>query len=91
MLVGNYIRFATDVFKKAGLAETEAEEEAWDSWAEFVKEDVKPEEELLLKAGVCPKCHKGGYLVPVDHPLKDYTCLNCGEDFFIIETLKDGE
>lgn len=82
--VERFINFFSYVFQAAGLDEVEAHAHAWDFWTRFVKEDVDPEDEILLKAGICPACKIGGWLIPVDHPLIDYECMNCGEKSFFI-------
>lgn len=86
MKVEKYISFISGVFQAAGLDEIEAESYAWDFWTRFIKDDVNQEDEMLIKAGVCPQCKTGGWLIPVDNPLIDYECMNCGEKLFMIGT-----
>lgn len=86
----NILEF-TDLFcigaEKSGLTRRTGIVIAMLFW-EGLKRDVKPEEKLLLEAGVCPQCGKSGWIVPIsDISLDDYLCVSCGLSFFVIDEL----
>ena len=76
--------------KELGFTDGEAEAHAWQCWAEFLEQDIDQEEGMLLKSGICPNCHETGWLMPVDYPLEHYSCLNCGEEIFLLEVNENG-